>query len=73
VQYVQTILETIGLEPERLKMIFVSAAEGERFRQLAVEMDTIIRRLGPSKLRLHQTNALVQATAKKARKTSNTK
>ncbi len=68
VQYLQTIMQTIGIEPERLKMIFISAAEGERFRQLAVEMDNIIRRLGPSKLRLHQIDAAAKAAAKKARK-----
>ena len=61
-------MHTIGLEPERLKMIFISAAEGERFRQLAIEMDNTIRRLGPSKLRMHQIDATAKAAAKAAAK-----
>lgn len=61
-------MHTIGLEPDRLKMIFISAAEGERFRQLAVEMDNTVRRLGPSKLRMHQIDAAAKAAAKKAKK-----
>jgi coenzyme F420-reducing hydrogenase delta subunit len=43
-------METIGLERERLQMVFVSAAEGERFRQICVDMDATIRKLGPNPL-----------------------
>ena len=68
VKFIQTILETIGLEPERIHMIFVSAAEGERFKQLATEMDNKIRRLGPSKLRIHQQEVTLKAAAKAAKK-----
>jgi len=66
------VLEAIGLERERIRMIFVSAAEGERFRQLAVEMDTTIRRLGPSRLRQFQQAAVAKA-AEKARKKTQSK
>jgi len=41
----------MGIQKERLKMIFVSAAEGERFRQLCIEMDTVIRKLGPNPMK----------------------
>jgi len=51
VAYLQDILETMGIQKERLKMIFVSAAEGERFRQLCIEMDTVIRKLGPNPMK----------------------
>jgi coenzyme F420-reducing hydrogenase delta subunit len=68
VAYLQDVLETMGLERDRIKMIFVSAAEGERFRQLAVEMDTTIRKLGPSKLRKLQQEIAAKQT-KKAQKT----
>lgn len=68
----QDVLETIGLERERIKMIFVSAAEGDRFRQFAVEMDNTIRKLGPSKLHLYQIEAAAKAAAK-ARKKASTK
>ncbi len=57
----------MGLERERVQMIFVSAAEGERFRQLATKVDKQIRKLGPSKLRVQQTTAAIQA-AQKAKK-----
>ena len=65
--YVQDVIETMGLERERVQMIFVSAAEGERFRQLVTKMDKDIRKLGPSILRKHQHTAAV-AAAEKARK-----
>lgn len=67
VHYLQDVLETMGLERERLQMIFVSAAEGARFQQLATKMDTQIRKLGPSKLRIHQA-AAAKAAAQKAKK-----
>lgn len=69
----QDILETIGLERERIRMIFVSAAEGERFRQFAVEMDNTIRKLGPSKLHQFQIEATAKAAAKARKKASKTK
>jgi F420-non-reducing hydrogenase iron-sulfur subunit len=44
-------MESIGFERERLQMIFVSAAEGDRWRQLCQEMDAKIRELGPNPLK----------------------
>jgi coenzyme F420-reducing hydrogenase delta subunit len=41
----------MGIQKERLKMIFVSAAEGERFRQFCVEMDTAIKKIGPNPMK----------------------
>lgn len=70
--YVQDVIETMGLERERVQMIFVSAAEGERFRQLATKMDKEIRKLGPSKLRTHQAEAAIKA-AQKAKKKAKSK
>jgi coenzyme F420-reducing hydrogenase delta subunit len=67
VHYCQDVIETMGLERERIQMIFVSAAEGARFQQLATKMDKEIRQMGPSKLRKHQHAALV-AIAEKAKK-----
>jgi coenzyme F420-reducing hydrogenase delta subunit len=40
----------MGVERERLQIAFVSAAEGERFRQICVDMDATIRNLGPSNI-----------------------
>jgi len=36
-----------GIEPERCRLDFVSAAEGEKFARVASEMTETIRRLGP--------------------------
>ena len=55
-------------ERERIQMMFFSAAEGERFRQLTTKMDQTIRKLGPSKIRLYQQDAVAKAAAKKAAK-----
>jgi coenzyme F420-reducing hydrogenase delta subunit len=44
-------MQTIGIEPDRLQQYFVSAAEGDRFRQLSAEMDYKIRSLGPNPLK----------------------
>lgn len=66
--YLQDILETLGIERERIQMMFFSAAEGERFRQLTTKMDQTIRKLGPSKIRLYQRDALAAAAKKAAAK-----
>ncbi len=54
VLYLQDIMETIGLETQRLQVVFVSAAEGERFRQICIDMDATIRKLGPNPLLPYQ-------------------
>jgi F420-non-reducing hydrogenase iron-sulfur subunit len=64
VHYIQDVLETMGLERDRIEMIFVSAAEGARFRQLVTEMTNRIKKLGPTKLRAQQEAALEKAAAK---------
>ena len=58
----------MGIERERIEMMFFSAAEGERFRQLATKMDQTIRKLGPSRIRIYQQGAAAKAAAKKAAK-----
>ena len=54
----------MGIERERIQMMFFSAAEGERFRQLTTKMDQTIRNLGPSKIRLYQQGAAAKKAAK---------
>jgi F420-non-reducing hydrogenase iron-sulfur subunit len=44
-----TLLEQYGIEAERCRLDFVSAAEGERFAQVITEMTETIRALGPMK------------------------
>jgi F420-non-reducing hydrogenase iron-sulfur subunit len=41
----------MGIEPERLKLEWVSAAEGQRFAQVVTDFISEIKRLGPSPLR----------------------
>jgi len=44
-------LEEIGIEPERLEMVKMSAGMGERFARVATEMTEKIRKLGPSPIK----------------------
>ena len=48
VQYVKNMLEELGIEPGRVEMFNLSAGEGPRFAEIAIEMDKRIRELGPS-------------------------
>ena len=43
-------LEGFGIEPERVKLDWVAAGEGERFAKVANEMAKTIEKLGPLKL-----------------------
>ena len=46
--FVQKLLEEIGIEPERLSMVTMSAGMGMRFAQIANEFTEKIRTLGPN-------------------------
>lgn len=48
VTFVQKLLEEIGIEPERLAMVMMSAGMGMRFAQIANEFTEQIRKLGPN-------------------------
>jgi F420-non-reducing hydrogenase iron-sulfur subunit len=48
VAYVKKLLGELGLEPERVEMYNLSAAEGPRFAEIAREFTARIRGLGPS-------------------------
>lgn len=45
------VLEQFGLEPERLRLEWVSASEGDRFAMVVKDMTEEIKKLGPSPLR----------------------
>ncbi len=51
VTYVRNYLEEIGLEPERLEMVRISAGMGDRFALIATEITEKIRKLGPSPIK----------------------
>jgi F420-non-reducing hydrogenase iron-sulfur subunit len=45
------LLEQFGLEPERLRLEWVSASEGSRFATIIKDMVNEIKKLGPSTLK----------------------
>jgi len=47
----QKILQEFGIEPERLRLEWVSASEGERFAALIRDMVEQIKKLGPNPLK----------------------
>jgi len=73
VTYLQEVMETFGLERDRLGMIFVSAAEGERFKNLSIEMDQKIRKLGPSPIKAINAAKKAADRAKAQKKTTTAK
>jgi F420-non-reducing hydrogenase iron-sulfur subunit len=42
------VLEAFGLEPERLRLEWISASEGDRFASIVESMTEEIRKLGPN-------------------------
>ncbi|OLS33253.1 MAG: F420-non-reducing hydrogenase iron-sulfur subunit D [Candidatus Heimdallarchaeota archaeon AB_125] len=45
----RSLLEQMGIEPDRVKMTWVSAAEGRKFAQVIEEVTAEIKKLGPMK------------------------
>ncbi len=50
VHLLKRLLADFGIEPERLRLVWVSASEGEAWAQVANEMEATIRDLGPLQL-----------------------
>jgi coenzyme F420-reducing hydrogenase delta subunit/predicted transcriptional regulator len=48
IKMLKKLLTLTGLEPERLRLDWVSASEGQRFAQIVTEFTEQIRELGPS-------------------------
>jgi len=46
----QRLMELTGLEPQRLRLEWVSAAEGQRFADVVTEFTSVVQSLGPSPL-----------------------
>jgi F420-non-reducing hydrogenase iron-sulfur subunit len=51
VAMVRSLLGTFGLEPERVRLEWISASEGARFARVTKEFTETIERLGPSPFR----------------------
>jgi coenzyme F420-reducing hydrogenase delta subunit len=51
VNHIKTLLQEIGLEPDRVRMFNISSAMGRQWAEAVTEMDAQVRALGPSPLR----------------------
>ena len=51
VNYAKTLLQSIGLEPERIRMFNMSSAMGQKWADAVTEMDETVRKLGTSPLK----------------------
>ena len=63
VDYVRGLLDEIGLESERVRMINVSAGMGVQFAELVTEMSVKIKELGPSPLRARKAGSAAAEAA----------
>ena len=46
----ERLLETVGVEPGRFRLEWISASEGDRFANLATEFTNQLKALGPNPL-----------------------
>lgn len=51
VAYVQEVLKSVGMQPERVAMYNLSSGEGPRFAEISREMTDKIRQLGPNPIK----------------------
>jgi F420-non-reducing hydrogenase iron-sulfur subunit len=51
-EYIKKAVQSIGIEPERVRLEWVSASEGGKFAALVREMTEQVKRLGPSPFRI---------------------
>jgi F420-non-reducing hydrogenase iron-sulfur subunit len=59
--YVKKAVKSIGIEPGRVRLEWVSASEGGKWAALIREMNEAVRRLGPSPFRLGQVPRVTEA------------
>ncbi len=50
VHLLKRLLGGFGIDPRRLRLVWVSASEGDRWAEVAGEMEAIVRILGPMRL-----------------------
>ena len=51
VNYTKKLLEEIGLEPDRIRMVNIGAADARPFAEHMRDMEETIRKLGPARSR----------------------
>jgi F420-non-reducing hydrogenase iron-sulfur subunit len=49
-ELLRRLVDQLGIEPERLRLEWISAAEGDKLRDVTNEMAAALRRLGPLRL-----------------------
>jgi F420-non-reducing hydrogenase iron-sulfur subunit len=47
---VEALMDDLGLEPERFKLVWCSSAEADRFVAAVTEMTETVKKLGPNPL-----------------------
>jgi coenzyme F420-reducing hydrogenase delta subunit len=52
VKHIQDLLEQIGLEPERIRMVNISAAMASEFVAITEEMTEVVSNLGSNPLKV---------------------
>lgn len=50
---IELLLEDLGIEPERYRLEWISASEGQKFAQTMKEMTDTIKSLGPSPYKMY--------------------
>ena len=55
INYIREMLEEVGLEKERLRMVNVSAAMARPLADIIIDMTETVRKLGPNPLRQNNT------------------
>lgn len=51
VEFTRRLLEQFGVEPERLRLEWISASEGTKFAEVVTDFTDKIRKLGPNSLK----------------------
>jgi len=69
VKLMKMLLQEAGVEPERLRLEWVSASEGEKFSKVVTEFTEQIRTLGPSKVKKDEKHETLVAAADAASET----
>ncbi|MBD3215301.1 MAG: hydrogenase iron-sulfur subunit [Candidatus Lokiarchaeota archaeon] len=49
-EYLKEVIESIGIDPARIRMEFCSSAEGQKFKEIATEFHDQIEKLGKNPL-----------------------
>ncbi len=52
INLLRTVLKEFGIEPERLRLEWISASEGDKFAAVVKDMTEQVRRLGPNLVRI---------------------